>query len=35
MEIRYSKQSIKFLAKQEESVRLRIRSALENFQRVT
>lgn len=31
MEIRYSKQSIKFLAKQEESVRLRIISALEKL----
>lgn len=31
MEIRYSKQAIKFLARQEESVRIRIRSALQRL----
>ena len=31
MEIRYSKQAIKFLAKQEESVRARIKTALQKL----
>lgn len=31
MEIRYSKQAIKFLSKQEQSVRRRIKEAIENL----
>jgi len=31
MEIRYSKQALKFLAKQEESVRIRIKTALKKL----